>query len=431
MIAISYRREDSLPIAGRLYDRLQATFGRDNVFMDFDSIPPGVDFREQIKKTIERSTLVIALIGPHWLGERADGLRRIDDPADFVRLEIEYALERGISVIPLLINNTPMPDAQKLPVNIQGLAFRNALPLDSGLDFHPHADRLIRAISKTKETVESPSAEGPGQQPRPNILHRSKKIGALSVLLLLGGAAIATWLLGVRFNRETAATEQPVVVKPQGDATKTPTPTPTPAIRFSDRFDGTIDRSKWTTSGNTVTQHLGIMRVETTKQDAGGVLQSVPFVVQSSGEIRMTRKVNLHRGSYVYMATLRLYIGSLPPVGIHYCDINWSDTIGETTYVRRNAIHLSRNNANPHIAAYNADVSDPIPPIWDQWFDEEIRYDPSTGVLSYFVNGVKQMDYNVGALTEPNPVQMSMRLDSWGWFAGHAHWMNGLIVSQL
>lgn len=146
MIAISYRREDSLPIAGRLYDRLEAKFGKPNVFMDFDSIRPGLDFREQIKETIERSNVVVAMIGPNWLGEQSDGSRRIDDPTDFVRLEIEYALKRGIPVIPVLINNTPMPKAEKLPPDIDALAFRHALPLDSGLDFHQHADRLINGI---------------------------------------------------------------------------------------------------------------------------------------------------------------------------------------------------------------------------------------------------------------------------------------------
>ena len=131
MIAISYRREDSLPIAGRLYDRLQAKFGKKNVFMDFDSIPPGVDFREQIKQTIERCKLVIAVIGPDWLGERDDKTRRIDDASDFVRLEISYALKGGIPVIPLLINNTPMPKPEKLPADIEALSFRNALPARS------------------------------------------------------------------------------------------------------------------------------------------------------------------------------------------------------------------------------------------------------------------------------------------------------------
>src|SRR6266446_9830034 len=101
MSAISYRREDSISIAGRLYDRLQAKFGKKNVFMDFDSIPPGADFREHIKQMIEQSNLVIAIIGPHWLGEQPDASRRIDDQDDFVRLEILYALKAGVPVIPL------------------------------------------------------------------------------------------------------------------------------------------------------------------------------------------------------------------------------------------------------------------------------------------------------------------------------------------
>jgi len=131
MIAISYRREDSLPVTGRLYDRLQAKFGKGNVFMDFHSIRPGLDFREQIRQTIERANLVIAMIGPHWLGEQPDASRRIDDPDDFVRLEIAYALKCGIPVIPVLVSNTPMPKREKLPPEIEGLVFRHALPLDT------------------------------------------------------------------------------------------------------------------------------------------------------------------------------------------------------------------------------------------------------------------------------------------------------------
>src|SRR3954451_23889857 len=100
VIAISYRRQDSLPIAGRLYDRLQGEFGKGNVFMDFDSIPYGVDFRQHIKDMLDRSKVLIALIGPDWLGKFArQKKRRIDDPADFVRLEIAYAFERKIPVI--------------------------------------------------------------------------------------------------------------------------------------------------------------------------------------------------------------------------------------------------------------------------------------------------------------------------------------------
>jgi len=155
MIAISYRREDTIAVAGRLYDRLEAKFGKSNVFMDFDSIRPGFDFRDQIKATIKRSAALIALIGPDWLGERPDGSRRIDDPIDFVRFELACALESGIPVIPVLVNNTPMPKPDALPPDIASLAFRHALPLDSGLDFRNHADRLITAVTPRS---------GPGQK---------------------------------------------------------------------------------------------------------------------------------------------------------------------------------------------------------------------------------------------------------------------------
>ena len=114
MIAISYRRDDSLPVAGRLYDRLQAEFGKGQVFMDFDSIPYGVDFRDHIRQMIGRSKLVIAMIGADWLGRKGK-TRRIDDSTDFVRLEIAYALERKVPVIPVLVGNARMPKPEQLP----------------------------------------------------------------------------------------------------------------------------------------------------------------------------------------------------------------------------------------------------------------------------------------------------------------------------
>ena len=208
MIAISYRREDSLPIAGRLYDRLQAKFGKKNVFMDFDSIPPGADFRQQIKQMIERSKLVIAIIGPHWLGEQPDASRRIDNPADFVRLEIAYALERGIPVIPVLVNNTPMPRPEKLPQEIEGLAFRNAVTLDTGIDFHHHADRLITGIGKAMDIAPRLRAPRKVSEPTASAANRRplSKIVIWSAAILLAGALLA---LAVRY----VATHKPQPAK--------------------------------------------------------------------------------------------------------------------------------------------------------------------------------------------------------------------------
>jgi TIR domain len=154
VIAISYRREDSLPTAARLYDRLREEFGVENVFMDFDSIPYGADFRLHIKETIARSQVVVAIISPSWLGDSNKMSRRIDDPSDYVRFEITCALSGAIPIIPILTNNAQMPKADSLPVEIAEFAFLNALMLDIGVDFPHHTRRLIEGI---RRLVKSPS----------------------------------------------------------------------------------------------------------------------------------------------------------------------------------------------------------------------------------------------------------------------------------
>jgi len=253
MIAISYRREDSTPVAGRLHDRLQADFGKGNVFMDFDSIPYGVDFREQIRQTLKRAKVVIAVIGPTWFGGRGKGNRRIDDPADFVRLEIAIALQRGIPVIPVLIGDTPMPQVDNLPEDLKGLAFRNALILDTGVDFHHHADRLIAGI---RELMNDPlnadtisfAVTTPPKKEKQKISssvvdpeRRKELIGGSVLIVVL--IAIAGWYFFVKPSRPknppvlplTIATPTPApvlaetpVITPTATATATLVPTATP-----------------------------------------------------------------------------------------------------------------------------------------------------------------------------------------------------------
>lgn len=177
VIAISYRREDSTGITGRVYDRLQAEFGKANVFMDFDSIPYGVDFREHIAKTLDRSKVVLVIIGPEWVGQKSRKVRRIDDQADFVRIEVAGALQRRIPIIPVLINNAKMPTAEALPKEIAELAFRNGLVLDSGIDFHHHTDRLIAGIRAATGQVGEKSLKPPGD---PDVVRRRKRIFAVA-----------------------------------------------------------------------------------------------------------------------------------------------------------------------------------------------------------------------------------------------------------
>jgi formylglycine-generating enzyme required for sulfatase activity len=144
-IFLSYRRQDSAGVAGRIYDRLRAHFGKAEVFIDIDAIPFGEDFREHIDAAVGQCHVVLAVIGTKWAGETG-AHRRLDDPRDFVRIELESALRRNLPVIPILIDRASMPGETELPPSLARLAFRNAIEMDQGRDFHPHVDRLIRGI---------------------------------------------------------------------------------------------------------------------------------------------------------------------------------------------------------------------------------------------------------------------------------------------
>lgn len=127
-IFISYRREDTAPFAGRLNDQLALELGDCAVFMDVDSIPLGTDFVEYIEREVAKCDVLLAVIGENWLGESGpESTRRIDDPNDFVRIEIAAALKRDIPVVPILIENTEVPGADRLPENLQPLSRRNGL----------------------------------------------------------------------------------------------------------------------------------------------------------------------------------------------------------------------------------------------------------------------------------------------------------------
>src|SRR2546427_12312485 len=108
MLFISYRRDDSAGLTGRIYDRLQAHFGAEAVFMDVDSIPFGVDFRHYLTDAVAKCKVLLAIIGERWLSADASGHRRVDDRNDFVRIEVSTALARRMTVIPVLLGRTPM-----------------------------------------------------------------------------------------------------------------------------------------------------------------------------------------------------------------------------------------------------------------------------------------------------------------------------------
>lgn len=147
-IFISYRRDDSGKDSGRIYDRLIQAFGEDNVFKDVDDIPLGSDFRQVIIEEMSKCDTVIVIIGQKWLTiTDKNGNRRLDNPTDFVRIEVETALANpNLLVVPVRVDNASMPAETELPHSLQSLVYRNAAIVRDDPDFHTDLNRLIRGI---------------------------------------------------------------------------------------------------------------------------------------------------------------------------------------------------------------------------------------------------------------------------------------------
>jgi len=143
-VFISYRRDDTAWPAARLYDLLAARLGRDRVFKDVDDIEPGQDFVARLNAAVADCDAVLVLIGRHWVTITDDsGRRRLDDPRDFVRLEVASALAGGKLVVPILVDGAEMPRAESLPPDLAPLTRRQAVEI-SPVNFD--IDRLMRVL---------------------------------------------------------------------------------------------------------------------------------------------------------------------------------------------------------------------------------------------------------------------------------------------
>lgn len=146
-VFISYRREDSQDIAGRIYDRLAAHYGGRNVVYDVDAVPLGVDFRTYLDDQVRLCDVLLAIIGRDWLTVvDQNDKRRLDSPRDYLRIEIESAKAHGIPLIPVLVRRASVPADTDLPASLAFLPYINAATVSSGKDFDPHIQRLIRGI---------------------------------------------------------------------------------------------------------------------------------------------------------------------------------------------------------------------------------------------------------------------------------------------
>jgi hypothetical protein len=143
-IFLNYRREDTAPYAGRLQDALIEHFSPGQVFMDLDSIGPGADFIDSVGKAVARCDVFLAVIGPQWLSTLQE---RDSQVQDFVRMELETALERKIRIIPILVEGAQMPAESELPDTIKPFARRNALALTNAA-WRRDVDQLINQLGR-------------------------------------------------------------------------------------------------------------------------------------------------------------------------------------------------------------------------------------------------------------------------------------------
>ncbi len=161
-IFISYRRADNAHVTGRIYDKFAVVYGPGNVFKDVDSIPIGSDFKQEINKSLSQCDFLIVVIGAKWLNiTDVTGRRRLDNPSDLVRIEIESALKQEMRIIPLLVDDTTMPAPDELPEPLQNLAFRNGAAIRPDPDFHRDMDRVIRAMNRALSSGEEPPSDLP------------------------------------------------------------------------------------------------------------------------------------------------------------------------------------------------------------------------------------------------------------------------------
>ncbi len=181
-IFLSYRRQDSSSATGRLADRLEEHFGPGRVFRDHESISPGDDFTEAIRRAIATSTVMLAIIGPDWLAARdAQDRRRLEQPGDFVRQEIETALQAGVPVVPVLVEGAKMPTREQLPRSIAELWRINAVELSESR-WHFDTDQLMRML-QSRYVIES-DRPAMGELPGSTPLFGSGARFALSLLEL-------------------------------------------------------------------------------------------------------------------------------------------------------------------------------------------------------------------------------------------------------
>ena len=192
-IFISYRRQETAWPARQLYNVLVENFPAEQVFKDVDNIDPGDEFVERITAAVESCDVLLALIGPNWLTiTNKKGQRRLDDPKDYVRIEIETALTRKIRVIPILVDDAPMPGEDELPATLAPLVYRNAVEINPvTFDTKRLISTVRRTLAALKVSDTTTGSASPISTPRPD--RSNQQVAGPEVERLYDQALAAFW----------------------------------------------------------------------------------------------------------------------------------------------------------------------------------------------------------------------------------------------
>jgi hypothetical protein len=258
-IFIGYRRGDSAGHARALFDRLRAHFGAELVFMDVTDIEPGMDFTEVLDQAIGSCDVLLAVIGREWLtATDVSGVRRLDDPHDFVRLEVTTALRRKIRVIPVLVQNAALPSASVLPAEMAELPKHQSIELrDTRWD--ADVTDLVTALDK----LVTPASGQPGVLPvaSPPAARLSMNRAAIA-FLVLGVLVAAGYALTVVW-RAPAPAVAPAEASPPVDSRTgvADRPAAVDTVNFGERRTGSASAPVNYTVTNTGAAPLAISSV--------------------------------------------------------------------------------------------------------------------------------------------------------------------------
>lgn len=224
-VFINYRRDDAKSEAGRLFDWLSRYFGKDQVFMDVSgSIEPGLEFDRVIEKAVSSCDVLIVVIGKEWLTVLDEkGKRRLEDPNDFVRMEIAAALKRDIRVIPVLVEGAAMPDEGNLPEDLKRLSKRQASEIsDNRWEFD--TEQLVKVLEKAGvKAARYGQTVAPDERPAPTPQGTKKISGKAIAGMVLGGVVALVIISNLPTSEPTVPPNSPPSTPPAPEIS-VPTP---------------------------------------------------------------------------------------------------------------------------------------------------------------------------------------------------------------